>query len=62
MIPPQLSPGRCPDLEVALKISWGFAGYLLGCIAIVHCVLSALAFVVNWKNKRLLNEGEVIEI
>ena len=59
---PQNIAGSLPRLGSRLDVSWGFAGYLLGSIAVVHCVLSALAFYVNWKNKQFLNEGEGMEV
>ena len=48
--PPQPLPGGLPRLGSQLNVTWGFAAYLLGCIAVVHCALSALAFYVNWRN------------
>ena len=49
--PPIQIPGWLPSLGSRLKVSWGFAIYLLVCIIAVHSALSALAFYVNSRNR-----------
>ena len=60
--PPQPIPGKLPTLGSRLKVTWGFAGYLLGCIAVVHCALSALTFYVNWRNKDYSLVGSEVQM
>ena len=60
--PPTRIPGTLPSLGSRLKVSWGFAIYVLVCIAAVHSALSALAFYANWRNRIHLLNGSQIKV
>ena len=60
--PPIQIFGMLPRLGSRLHVSWDFAIGLLVCVGAVHCSLSALAFLVNKRNRNHVNDGVETEM